>query len=292
MIVPFDETGAVEPQSVCAKVLHLDDTLHRLRLEFGRTMKMTRLFRNGLKTRSAFHVAIAFFALLLIPTANLVQAGMVAWVENTVTNSNATFAVNASYTTNYGIAFKTGANGPYSIDWITIGLNSASSSNLSASFKVSLRNTTDTTPYSAAAGSTEHAVDTVSFTTPATTSTNFDLALTATQLPNISAFAMSANTAYSLIIYNSSANNVGIQRQTGLAQGTTNNQYTVGGGFSMLNTFKNNNQYTNTANSYPTLDISFGQITGEVPEPTSMAIFGLGTAAVFFKTRRRKQQAV
>ena len=253
---------------------------------------MLRISSGLLNARAALDMSVVAAVLWLCMSVGYVQASVVTWVTPPASNSNATFTVNANYTTNYGIAFTTGASGPFSIDFVTIGLSSSTIGGQTGTFKVSLRNTTNTTAYSAAAGSTEYAVDTVSYTEPATTPTNFDLALTASQLPNISAYEMAANTSYALIIYDASLSTTGIQRTTGFAQGSTNDQYTVAGGFSMLNTFKNNNQFTNNASSYPTLSITFGgtsgQPSGQVPEPTSLAIFGLGSTLALLRARRRK----
>lgn len=100
---------------------------------------------------------------------------------------------------------------------------------------------------------------------------------------------MAANTAYALILYSPSAN-FGIQRRTGYANGTTNNFYTVSDGFVALDTFRNNiANYTNTTNSFPTLDISFGAAT-TVPEPSTYALFSLGFAGLA-SWKRRQQKA-
>ena len=113
-------------------------------------------------------------------------------------NSNANFpAVNGTYNQNFGIVFKTGSAGPFSMDWLTLGLNSSSvSGGGTVSLKVALRNATSSTAYSGVAGTTEYALDTVSFTIPGTTSTSFDLELDFADFPNVSAYAMQADTAY------------------------------------------------------------------------------------------------
>jgi len=157
-----------------------------------------------------------------------------------------------------------------------------------------LRNTTNTTAYSAVAGTTAYAVDTVAFTKPTTTSTNFSLDLTSADLTNISAFSLQSNTAYALILY-APTENIGLQRTTGFANGTTNANYTVTNGFTMLDTFKNNTaNYSTNANSYPTLDISFGATTAPVPEidPNGLAsTMSLVIGSVAMLEQRRRMRA-
>ena len=200
-------------------------------------------------------------------------------------NSNATIATGTTYTTNYGVAFKTGATGPFAMDWVRIDLNTSTITTGTASLKIALRSTTNGTAYSAVAGSTEFASDVIDFTMPTTTGTPFSLYLTADAIPNISSFAMGNSSTYSLIV-NSASSTFGIQRTTNYAQGTTNNFYSVGDGFEALNTFRNNSTYTNTSNSYPTLAISFGSTTA-VPEPTSFMVASvLGVAGMVVRRRR------
>lgn len=211
----------------------------------------------------------------------------ITWFQPTdTTNSNGTFTVNASYTTNYGVAFTTGSASTFKMDWVKLILNTSAITSGSGSFKLSLRNTTNTTAYSAAAGATELAVDTVNFTMPTTIATPFPLDLRAVDIPNITNYTMAASTSYSLIIYNASAA-FAIQRRTGYAQNTTNNFYTVSNGFTALNTFRNNATYTNTTNSYPSLPFSFGN-TVNVPEPSTWAMCGLGTLVLGGLARRKK----
>jgi hypothetical protein len=201
-------------------------------------------------------------------------SGDVTWFgPSESSNSSASMATgSASYTTNFGVAFKTGSTDNLSMDWVKLDLGTASITSGSASFTLALRNTTNSTAYSAAAGSTEYAADTINFSMPTTSQTYFTLNLTAADLPNITAYELSANTSYSLILYNASAA-FAIQRHTGYGQNTTNNYYTVNDGFTALNTFRNNNTYTNSTNSYPTLYISFGE-TGTIPEPSGVAYAG------------------
>ena len=113
-----------------------------------------------------------------------------------------------------------------------------------------MRNTTNTTAYSAVAGTTAYATDTVTFSKPTATSTAFSLDLTSAQLTNISAYPLQANTAYALILYAPTVN-IGMTRTTGFASGTTNDEYTVTNGFTMLTTFRNNSKYSNNSSSFP-----------------------------------------
>ena len=157
-----------------------------------------------------------------------------------------------------------------------------------------MRNTTNTTAYSAVAGSTEYAVDTVAFTKPTATSTNFSLDLTSADLTNISTFSLQSNTAYALILYAPTVN-IGFQRTTGFANGTTNANYTVTDGFTMLDTFKNNTaNYVVFPRSFPTLDISFGATAAPVPEidPSGLAsTMSLVIGSVAMLEQRRRMRA-
>ncbi len=206
-------------------------------------------------------------------------------------NSNANWPSGISYTNNFGIAFKTGAAGTFSMDWLTIGLNTSNVTTGSASFKVALCNTNNTTAYSAVAGTTEYVIDTILFSMPTTTATAFDLKLDAAEFPNISAFEMQANTTYALIIYNPSQV-IGMGRRTGYAVGTTNNFYTVTEGFTMLDTFRNNSpNYQNTGISFPSLAFSFGE-TSAIPEPGSLVSLSvLLSSSAFLRTRRKATAA-
>lgn len=193
-------------------------------------------------------------------------------------NSNANWpALNGTYTQNFGIAFSTGSSGPFDIDWINLGLNTSGVTSGSASLKVALHNTTNTTAYSAAAGTTAWATDTVTFTKPTTTSTAFTANLTSAMLTNISAFSLQANTSYALIFYAPTVN-IGMGRTTGYADGATNTKYTVTNGFTMLNTFRGNSKYSSSGTSFPSLAISFGTTATDpspVPEPSTLAIGAL-----------------
>ena len=79
-------------------------------------------------------------------------------------------------------------------------------------------------------------------------------------------------------------------RTTGYASGTTNDQYTVSNGFTMLNTFRNNTQYRNTLTSFPSISIAFGELApSSVPEPASAASALLLAAAGMTLVHRRKR---
>ena len=207
-------------------------------------------------------------------------------------NSNANWPGGTAYTNNFGIAFKTGPTGTFKMDWLTLGLSTSTVTAGTASFKVALRNTNNTTAYSAVAGTTEYAIDTITFSMPTTTSTAFSLELDAAEFPNISAFEMLANTTYALIIYNPTQN-IGMGRQTGYLNGTTNNFYTVTEGFTMLDTFRNNSpNYSNNANSFPSLAFSFGEEVSAIPEPGSLVSLSVMlSSAAFLRTRRKATAA-
>ncbi len=219
-----------------------------------------------------------------------VSGGIVTYVTpSEAMTSNANWsAVNGTYAQNFGYAFTTGSSGPFSIDWVNLQLNTSGQTVGAGALTIALRSTTNIMAYSAAAGTTAYAADTVNFTMPTTTSTSFTLNLTAAQLPNLSAFAMQSNTAYALILYAPSVN-IGMMRKTGYADGTTNNFYQVTNGFTMLNTFRNNVKYQNNASSFPSLGISFGATTGltSVPEPGAMFVCGLIGIGVVYRLRRR-----
>ena len=204
-------------------------------------------------------------------------------------NSNSTVPTTTAYNINLGVSFMTGSSGPFYMDSLLVRLNTSTVTSGSASFKVALRDVTQNgTPYLAVAGPTELAVDTVTFTMPTTTFTNFNSFFDATALANISNYAMQSNTAYALIFYNASAA-VGIQRTTGYAQYTTNDYYYTSEGFVALNTFRNNTTWANVPGSYPTLSIAFGG-TSAVPEPSTygLALGGLALAVVAVRRRASK----
>lgn len=221
-----------------------------------------------------------------------VHAANVTWFgPSQASNSNASLVSGTAYTSNYGVAFTTGTSGTYSMGWLNIGLNTSSVTTGTGSLQVSLRNTTNSTAYSAVSGTTLYAADTIPFTMPTSVATNFSLNLSPADFPNISSYVMSGTTPYSLIINSVTPVSpiIGIQRTTGYANGTTNNFYTVSDGFVALDTFRNNSaNYTNTTNSYPTLSIAFG--TTAVPEPATCAtaLAGLACGSWFVWRRRTR----
>lgn len=196
-----------------------------------------------------------------------------AWVDQTdAPNSNANWPGGTNYSNNFGIAFSTGSTSPsYTIDWLDIGLNTSTNTSGSGSLKVALHGTNNSTAYSAIASSTAYATDTVTFTKPTSTSTAFKLALTSTDLPNITNYAMSQATSFALILYAPTVS-IGMQRTTGYTNGTTNGFYTVSDGFSMLNTFRNNSTYQNSGTSYPSLDLAFGYLDAPSPGPDAQSV--------------------
>lgn len=222
-------------------------------------------------------------------SAGVAHASSTSWfAPSEPSNSNANWPTGGSdYTKNFGIAFQTGSGSPnFRIDWLNLGLNTSSSASGSGTITLALRNTTNSTAYSAVAGTTEYARDVVLFTAPTSTSTSFQLTLDSTLLPNITGYAMGPSTAYSLIAYAPTGGNWGMQRRTGYASGTTNNYYTTSEGFSALTTFRNNTNYSNNATSFPTLDISFGGETRSVPGPLPL----LGVGAAFGWSRRLRKR--
>lgn len=256
----------------------------------------TTNYSDGIKISSRrVLVGVLTLAVSMFLIQKPVSGGTVTYVmPSSASNSNANFpsaSTSATYNQNFGYAFQTGS-GTYDIDWINVGLSTSSVTSGSGSVKIALHGTNNSTAYSAVASSTAHATDTVNFTMPTTTSTSFLLSLTAAQLPNISSFTMQANTSYALILYAPSVN-IGMRRTTGFASGTTNGYYTVSSGFTMLTTFRNNSNYSNNLNSYPTIDLAFG--SDAVPEPASgvMAVIFFGGAAVRqWRKKNRKETSV
>jgi len=239
---------------------------------------------------SAFGNAV--FALMAFGAfASPAMGATVAFVSlpTGITNGSASISTVTTYTTNLGYAFKTGSSGTFEIDWIKLELQSVATSG-SGSFKIWINGTDNDTVYSAVASSTEHAADTVSFTTPATSNTPFTLMLAAADLPNISSYSLLPNTAYSLFVNSASGSGIALRRVQGLADGTTNDAYTVTNGFTMLDTFRNNTpNYSNSPGSYPAFAISFGGEVSAVPETSNMAFLAvlLGSGLVRRNRARR-----
>ncbi len=229
---------------------------------------------------------------IAISFAGSASASVIAWVEpKAAPSSNANWPGGTAYTNNYGIAFTTGSSGTFSLDWLKLSLNSSGVTAASATLKVELRNTTNTTAYSAVAGTTLYTTDTIALALPETSSTWFDVSLTETGAPNLMAYTLQPNTAYSLILY-APSQNIGMGRTTGYANGTTNDQYAVTNGFTVLDTFRGNNpNYSNNASSFPTLGISFGATVAAagVPEPAGAASAILLGSAGMTLVRRRKR---
>lgn len=231
------------------------------------------------------HLSLAASFLFLTGPAFAVTT----WVTPSgAANSNVNFPGGSTYSNNFGIVFKTGSAGPFSMDWLTLGLNSSSvAGGPTVSLKVALRNATSSTAYLGVAGTTEYALDTVSFTLPGTTATNFNLELDFADLLNVSAYELQADTAYALLFY-APSHSIGFQRRTGHANGTTNNYYTTTEGFAVLDTFRNNSaNYQNNTTSFPSLAISFGG-TSAVPEPgQSVALTAFLASSLLLRARRR-----
>lgn len=209
-----------------------------------------------------------------------------------IINGSASIQSGTIYTTNLGYAFKTGPSGTFDIDWMKLELTSGAALG-SGSFKISINGTDNDTAYSAVASSTEYAADTVSFTTPATSNTPFTLMLAAADLTNISAYSLLPNTAYSLFVNSASGSSIALRRVQGLANGTTNDQYDVTNGFTMLDTFRNNTpNYANSQGppvSHAVFAISFGGTPAAVPEPSAMALFSIFVGGGLLRRHRRSR---
>jgi len=231
---------------------------------------------------------VAFLSALLIAAAVSAQTNVQYLGPAGTYNTTASMPTSTSYLTNFGIAFTTGSTGPFSIDWVNINMTTGSVTSGAATFKLALHDTTNTTAYSAAAGSTELAIDTVTLTMPTTTNTELLVSLMAADIPNITGYVMQSSTAYSLIVYNASGQ-IGIRRTSGIAEFTTNDNYTSDAGFTALNTFRNNALYNNSPGSYPTLSISFGEF-GAIPEPSTYGLILSGLALAVVAARRRSKK--
>jgi hypothetical protein len=261
-------------------------------------------FDRALTLRSCFFMTFAkrFNAMLLRMVAGVVAVSgfcattasgtPVAYVSlPTATNGSSSIQSGTTYTTSLGYAFKTGGSGPFSIDWVKLELTSGATSG-SGSFKISINGTNNETPYLAIPNNTNHAADVVNFTTPGTANTPFDLILNAADLPNISTFSLLSNTAYSIFVNSASGSGIALRRVQGLADGTTNDEYDVTNGFTVLDTFRNNTpNYTPAANSFPAFAISFGTTqAAPVPEidPSGVgSVLALVSGALGLLERRR-----
>lgn len=239
--------------------------------------------------RMAAVLIVAATACMAVGGASVASAANVTWFgPSAASNSNASMLTGTAYTSNFGVAFTTGTSGTYSMGWLNIGLNTSNVTTGTGSFQVSLRNTTNSTPYSAVSGTILYAADTISFSMPTSIATNFSLNLSPADFPNISSYVMSGTTPYSLILNSATPNpTFGLQRTTGYANGTTNDFYTVSDGFVALDTFRNNvANYTNTTNSYPTLSIAFGTVA--VPEPSTLALAAIAALGGLAAVARRR----
>ncbi len=218
----------------------------------------------SIRVRSTDTSSNSFEKSFTITINSTVVNPIVTWVSPPSPIGSGTFnATIQTYTTNFGICFKTGNTLTPSdtIKYINLALATTSSvfGEPPGSLNVELRNTTNDTPLSAVAGTTVYASDVISFTLPSTTNTNFDVNLNEAQIPNIANYTLQANTAYALILYK--ANRVfAIRRTTGYTSSTVNSAYTVTNGFNVLNTLRNNTTYIPSTSNYSTLSISFGTI--------------------------------
>lgn len=235
-----------------------------------------------LTSNSAFCLIAAMAGVGSVPAAVIQHtalstpkpAGDTVWFGPSLDfTSHTTISTTASYTSNFGVAFRTGSSGPFEIDWVRLDLNNSVVVTGSSTLTVALHQATNGTAYSAVAAPTAYATDSISFTMPTVANSPFSLYIEAADLPNISSYQMSSATPYALIIYGA-GNGISVMRRTGFANGTTNDSYTVNDGFVALDTFRNNiPNYTNSANSYPSLGISFGSTS--VPEPSSLLLVSL-----------------
>jgi hypothetical protein len=246
---------------------------------------------SSLISASAFGNAV--FALLVFGAfASPALGATVAYVAGPTTNGSSSIQSGTTYTTNLGYAFKTGSSGPFNIDWIKLELTSGATSG-SGSFKIWINGTDNETPLSAVASSTVHAADTVSFSTPGTANTPFFLELSAANLPNISAYSLSSNTAYSIFVNSASGSGIALRRQQGLASGNDAiAAYTVTNGFTVLDTFRNNTpNYANSQGppvSYAAFAMSFGA-TEAIPEPSTLALFSIFVGGGLLRRHRARR---
>jgi hypothetical protein len=234
----------------------------------------------------------AVLLILCLATISTASASIVVpYISMTNLNGAASWPSGTAYNNNVGIVFQSGPTGPYPIDWIQLDLSTSSyTGGGPVSLTLSLRNATSSTAYSAAAGTTEYATDTITFSTPAASLQFFTLTLTSTQIPNITGYDLAADTVYSLVFYNPTAP-IAIRRNNGTTANTANTLYTVDEGFTMLNTLRNNSTASSSAIGAPAYAISLGTFENPaVPEPGTWAAAALlvGTAAWVHRQRRRR----
>jgi hypothetical protein len=250
-----------------------------MKADFSSAMSLPSLFCSSALGR-AFCILTALGAFV-----SPAFGATVAYVSlPTDTNSSSTIPTTAAYTSNVGYAFKTGSSGTYDIDWVNLQLTSTQASGSTGTFKIAIHGTDNETAYSAVASSTAYATDTVNFTSLGL-GQNFLLELTSADIPNISSYSLQANTAYSLFLYNASSA-ISLRRLIGLANGTTNDEYDVTNGFTMLDTFRNNTPNFTNGGSYPAFAISFGT-TVAVPEPSVLALFSIFLGGGLLRRHRK-----
>ena len=244
--------------------------------------------------RRVNHFALILLLMVFGVSASTAYGAPVAYVAGPAApNGSSSIQSGTTYTTNLGYAFKTGGSGPFSIDWVKLELTSGATSG-SGSFKIWINGTDNDTPLSAVASSTAYAADTVNFTTPGTANTPFDFILNAADLPNISAYSLLSNTAYSIFVNSASGSGIALRRQQGLASGNDAiAAYTVTNGFTVLDTFRNNvPNYANSQGppvSYAAFAMSFG--VEAVPEPSTYAMALAGLACGGYSMFRRRKRA-
>jgi hypothetical protein len=250
-------------------------------------------------------IAKRFNAMLVLMVAGAVAvsgvcattaSGSTLYVSGpTATNGSATIQSGTTSTTNLGYAFKTGGSGPFGIDTIVLELQSSVVSG-TGSFKISINGTDNDTPLSAVPNSTVYASDIVSFTTSGIANTPFELVLAGADIPNISAYSLLSNTAYSIFLNSASGSSIAMRRQQGLASGNDAiAAYTVTNGFEVLDTFRNSvPNYANSQGppvSYAAFAISFGTTQAStVPEidPSGVgSVLALVSGALGLLERRR-----
>jgi hypothetical protein len=105
--------------------------------------------------RTPFQIITITATLIYGSVGSIANATPITWFAPTQPgNSNANFPAGTSYTSNFGVAFKTGPDSTYSLDWVKLGLNTSTVSGVpSATVKLALHNTTNDIAYSAVAGS-------------------------------------------------------------------------------------------------------------------------------------------